>query len=290
MTTATEAELAPCPSADYVPLSMRVEGITEETPDVKTFKLVFTDPEVAAAFTFRAGQFGLYSVFGYGEATFCIASAPTRTGYIECSIKRAGRVTGAFHELGEGDVVGFRGPYGNWFPIEDMKGKDLLFVAGGIGLAPVRSIIWNCLDQREQFGNITICYGARTVADLVYKAELEEWQERDDVTTILTVDPGGETADWKGNVGFVPTALEEAKIDAADGICVLCGPPIMIKFTLPVVTDTHGFATENVVTTLENRMKCGIGKCGRCNVGDQYVCVDGPVFRYSQIAALPPEF
>ncbi|NOY82020.1 MAG: heterodisulfide reductase subunit F [Kiritimatiellaeota bacterium] len=275
---------------DYVPYRMRIDKVTAETPDVKTFKLVFENEEQGEAFTFKAGQFGLYSIFGYGEATFCVASSPTRKGYIECSIKCAGRVTQAFHQLNEGDIVGFRGPYGNCFPVEEMKGKNVVFVGGGIGLAPVRSVIWNVLDRREEFGDITICYGARTVADLVYKDELKQWDARDDVKTIFTVDPGGETPDWTGQVGFVPTVLGEADIPAENTVCVLCGPPIMIKFSLPVLTATHGLSKENVFTTLENRMKCGIGKCGRCNVGNLYVCKDGPVFRCSQLEELPPEF
>ncbi|NQT21125.1 MAG: FAD/NAD(P)-binding protein [Planctomycetes bacterium] len=275
---------------DYLPYKMRVEKITEETPDVTTLKLLFDDHQQAEKFTFKAGQFGLYSVFGYGEATFCIASSPTRKGYIECSVKRAGRVTQALHSLLEGDTIGFRGPYGNCFPVDEMKGRNILFVGGGIGLAPVRSVIWNCLDRRDEFGDITICYGARTVDDLVYKEELKEWEGRDDINTIFTVDPGGETPDWSGKVGFVPTVLGEAKISSDNAVCILCGPPIMIKFTLPVLVDTHGFAKENVITTLENRMKCGVGKCGRCNVGNKYVCKDGPVFTCAEIEEMPPEY
>lgn len=279
-----------CVDVDYIPYQMRIAAVTPETPDVTTLKLVFADEAVGEAFTFKAGQFGLYSAYGFGESTFCIASSPTRRGYIECSIKRAGRVTQALHQMNKGDVVGFRGPYGNWFPIDEMKGKDLLFVAGGIGLAPVRSAIWNCLDRRDEFGEITICYGARTVADLVYKQELKDWEARDDVKTIFTVDPGGETPDWEGQVGFVPTVLGEAEIAADNAVCILCGPPIMIKFALLVLINTHGFSKDNVVTTLENRMKCGIGKCGRCNVGNQYVCKDGPVFTCAEIDELPDEF
>jgi len=289
MSVTMEAPTAPV-SVDYVPYKMRVEKITDETPDVKTFKLLFNDEEEGRAFSFKTGQFGLYSVFGYGESTFCVASSPTREGYIECSIKRAGRVTQAFHQLNEGDIVGFRGPYGNSFPIDEMKGKNLVFVGGGIGLAPVRSVIWNCLDLRDQFGDVTICYGARTVADLVYKAELKEWEARSDVNTVFTVDPGGETPEWSGQVGFVPTVLGDAEISSENAVCVLCGPPIMIKFTLPVLIGTHGFSKENVLTTLENRMKCGVGKCGRCNVGNQYVCKDGPVFTCADIEGMPDEF
>lgn len=273
---------------DYVPRKMRIESVRKETDDIKTFRLVFCEGE-AEEFTFRAGQFGLYSVFGKGEATFCIASSPTREGYIECSVKRAGKVTTALHARKPGDLIGFRGPYGNSFPIEEMEGRNLLFIGGGIGLAPLRSLIWNCLDLRDEFETIHVIYGARSVGDLVYRNELDEWAERDDVETAFTVDPGGETPDWDGEVGFVPSVLEEVAPAAEDTVAVICGPPIMIKFTLPTLKDL-GFSMHDVYTTLENRMKCGLGKCGRCNVGSRYVCKDGPVFRCSTLEELPPEY
>ena len=274
---------------DYVPSKMRIERITQETSDTKTFRLGFCDSEEGKSFEFRAGQFGLYSVFGAGEATFCISSSPTRKGYIECSVKRVGKVTQDLHQCNEGEIIGFRGPYGNSFPIEQMQGKNLIFVGGGIGLAPLRSLIWNCLDRREEFADIHIVYGARTVADLVYKEELKTWQETKGVQAVYTVDPGGETPQWKGEVGFVPQILEKVNPSSKDAIAVTCGPPIMIKFVL-VSLNTMGFSFDSVYTTLENRMKCGVGKCGRCNVGNQYVCKDGPVFRCSDLQALPQEF
>jgi sulfhydrogenase subunit gamma (sulfur reductase) len=268
---------------------MKIEKITAEAPDVKTFKLVFTNEEEGKNFNFKAGQFGEYSILGEGESTFCIASSPTRKGYIECTFRRAGRVTSALSRLEEGDAMGFRGPYGNTFPIDDWKGKSLLFIAGGIALPPMRCVIWNALDLRENFKDVTIIYGARTVNDLVYKHELEDWGKRPDVKLITTVDPGGETPDWKGEIGFVPTVLDKAAPSSADTIAIVCGPPIMIKFTFPVLTKL-GFAPENIFTTLENRMKCGIGKCGRCNVGKYFVCKDGPVFTFAQVKELPPEY
>ena len=267
---------------------MRIAAIREEAPSVKTLRLEFIEAADHERFrqTFRTGMFGLYGVFGEGESTFCIASPQTRTDYIECTFRKAGRVTSALYNCDVGDVIGYRGPYGNAFPLEKFEGKNLVFVAGGIGLPPTRSVIWSCLDQREKYGKVTIVYGARTVADLVYKHELEEWQQRDDVELVLTVDPGGETADWKHKIGFVPAVLESAKPSPAESIVVMCGPPIMIKFCL-VSLDKLGFAPENVYTTLENRMKCGVGKCGRCNVGPVYVCKEGPVFSAEQIARLP---
>ena len=273
----------------YKPHLATIEQIIDETPDVRTFRLVFQDETVGASFAFRSGQFAEYSAFGFGESTFCIASSPTRTGHIECCFRSVGRVTEALRRLEVGDTVGVRGPYGNSFPIEDFYGKNLVFVAGGIALPPLRTLIWNALDQREKFGDITIVYGARTEGDLVYKRELQEWQERGDVRLVKTVDPGGNGQDWDGKVGFVPTILEEAAPGADNTIALVCGPPIMIKFTLPVL-EKLGFSDEQIYTTLENRMKCGLGKCGRCNVGNVYVCKDGPVFTARQVKAMPMEF
>ena len=273
----------------YQPQLAAVTAITEETVDTRTFRLEFKDEAFARDFSFRAGQFGEYSVFGAGESTFCIASPPTRDGYIECTVKAAGKVTAELREVNVGDTLGFRGPYGNWFPVDDWLGKDLVFIAGGIGLAPVRCVVWNVLDRRAEFGAVTIVYGARSVGDLVYKRELEEWAARDDVTLVTTVDPGGDTPDWTGKVGFVTPIVEEAAPSAQNAVAVLCGPPIVVKLTLPVL-ETLGFAPDAVYTTLENRMKCGVGKCGRCNIGPVYVCKDGPVFTAAQLQALPAEF
>jgi sulfhydrogenase subunit gamma (sulfur reductase) len=273
----------------YTPCRMRIAKVTDEAPGVKTFRLEFVDPAEAERFTFRAGQFGEYSVYGEGESTFCIASSPTRKGYIECTFRQVGRVTSALADRDEGDIVGFRGPYGNIFPIEAWHGKKLLFIAGGIALPPMRCVIWNCLDLRDRYDEVTIIYGARTVADLVYKHELAEWEARSDVTLFTTVDPGGQTPEWKGRVGFVPTILEQVAPTATSTIAIVCGPPIMIKLTMPVLAKL-GFTPENIFTTLENRMKCGVGKCGRCNVGKVYVCKDGPVFTLAQLNELPAEY
>ncbi|MDR0546066.1 MAG: FAD/NAD(P)-binding protein [Dysgonamonadaceae bacterium] len=273
----------------YLPYEMIVEKITIEAPGVKTFRLKFRNEEDGRNFHFRTGQFAEYSVFGEGESTFCIASPHTRSGYVECTFRQAGRVTTALSGLEEGAVMGFRGPYGNTFPIDEWKGKNLVFVAGGIALPPMRSVIWSCLDNRADYKDVTIFYGARTPNDLVYKSELEEWTNRPDVNLHLTVDPGGETPDWKGNVGFVPSIVGEKAPSAENTVAIVCGPPVMIKNTFPVLQKL-GFSDENIYTTLENRMKCGFGKCGRCNVGKTYVCKDGPVFTAAQLAGLPNEY
>lgn len=273
----------------YLPYLMRIAKITEEAPAVKTFRLEFVDEAQGQAFDFQTGQFGLYSAFGEGESTFCIASSPTRKGYIECTFREVGRVTASLADKEVGDIVGFRGPYGNVFPLEDWKGKNLVFVAGGIALPPLRSVIWNCLDLRDWFKDITVVYGARSVADLVYKHELKEWNERPDIKLVTTVDPGGETPDWTGKVGFVPPVVEQLGLSAENTVAIVCGPPIMIKLTLPVF-EKLGFPPEAIYTTLENRMKCGLGKCGRCNTGTSYVCKDGPVYTLAQLNLLPAEY
>ena len=238
----------------YMPYQMRIEKITHEAPGVKTFRLKFINEEDENKFNFRAGQFGEYSVYGVGESTFCVASSPTRKGYIECTFRQTGKVTSALQRCEEGSIIGFRGPYGNVFPLEEWKGKSLLFIAGGIALPPMRCVIWNALDLRENFKDITILYGARTVPDLVYKHELKEWAERGDVKLVTTVDPGGETLDWKGEIGFVPAVLEKMAPKSENTIAIVCGPPIMIKYTFPVL-DKFGFTDETIYTTLENRMK-----------------------------------
>ncbi len=270
----------------YTPHLMEILEARQETPDVKTLKLRFLDPATAESFSFLAGQFGLYSAFGEGESTFCIASPPTWTDHIECTFRAVGKVTEALRNKEAGDVIGFRGPYGNHFPLDEFRGKDLLFVIGGIALPPLRCLIWNVLDRRDEFGAVRIVYGARTVADLVYKDELRTWEERPDVELVVTVDPGGETPDWKGRSGFVPTVLDQVAPPSKNSLAFVCGPPIMIKFSMPVLAKL-GFTPPQIYTTLENRMKCGIGKCGRCNIGGTYVCKEGPVFTAAQLESLP---
>jgi len=275
----------------YQTTTATIASIRDETADTRTLRLEFADEAFAEKFTsrYRVGMFGLYGLPGEGESTFCVASPPTRTDHIECTFRVSGRVTAALRDRDVGQAITFRGPYGNFFPIEEWTGRNIVFIAGGIGLAPVRSVICNILDRRDEFGKVTIVYGARTTDDLVYKDELADWDQRDDVDLVTTVDPGGEGEGWNGKVGFVPTVLQETAPSSDNAVAVICGPPIMIKFTLPALTEL-GFADSDVYTTLENRMKCGVGKCGRCNVGSQYVCKDGPVFRCSDLQALPQEF
>ena len=272
----------------YQPTIMRIAASRDEAPDVRTLQLEFSQDQARQDFfaAYRVGQFGLYGVPGAGESVFCIASPPTRHEYIECTFRRVGRVTSALQDREVGQAITFRGPYGTHFPIDSWRGRNLLFVAGGIALPPLRSVIWNILDRRDEFGRIAIVYGARTVADLVYKHELSEWASRRDVQLATTVDPGGQTPDWAGKIGFVPTVLKDLAPSSDNCVALVCGPPIMIKFSLPVLPEL-GFTPDNIYTTLENRMKCGVGKCGRCNVGSLYVCKDGPVFTVRQVLAMP---
>lgn len=271
----------------YLPHTAKVVEIKEETPDIKSFKFELTDLEVKKNFTWKAGQFLILSVFGVGEAVFTFANSPTRRDYIECSIKKIGLVTEGIHELEVGDTVGIRGPYGNWFPFEDFKGKNLLFIGGGIGLAALRSPIEYSFDTRNDYKKITILYGARSPLDICYKDKLVEWQKVPNVELILTADKGDEN--WKYKVGFVPAVLKEMKPSNVNTVAITCGPPIMIKFVLKELTDL-GFTPEQIITTLEMKMKCGLGKCGRCNIGNIYVCKDGPVFSYKKLKELPDEY
>lgn len=271
----------------YLPHLAEIIDIRQETPDIKTVKLKFKDKLLEQNFNYLPGQFIEFSIFGEGEAPFCISNSPTRKANgIECSVKRMGKVTQALHELEIGDTVGIRGPYGNGFPIEDLRHKNLLFVAGGIGLAPLRSLINYCLDNRSDFKFITIVNGARTSKDLVYKYEYQVWEKAKDTKLYLTIDC--EEENWTCLVGVVPKVLEQIKPTCEDTITILCGPPIMIKYTIPVLLKI-GFHPEAIITTLEMRMKCGLGKCGRCNIGHLYVCKDGPVFSYAQLKALQYE-
>ena len=275
----------------YKPLLMTIVENFLETPDIKTLHLKFKIEEEKKRFydNYQVGQFGEYSVFGEGECPFCVANPPTQHEFIECTFRKAGKVTRALWELNTGDTIGFRGPYGNGFPIKEWEGKNLLFLVGGIALPAVRATILSCLDKRDQFKDITIIYGARTEKDMVYKKKLNEWEKRKDINFIKTVDPGGETPEWKGEIGFVPHILYKIDPDPENTIAIVCGPPVMIKFTFFELNSSK-FKPENVYTTLENRMKCGIGKCGRCNVGKFYVCKDGPVFTMAQLQKMPKEY
>jgi NAD(P)H-flavin reductase len=273
----------------YKPDLMEIVGIRQETPDVKSARARFLDPGAAARFSFEVGQFGIFSAFGYGESTFNICSSSNWRDRIEFCFRRVGKVTDALWQIEEGDLIGFRGPYGNSYPMKAWEGRNLIFLGGGIAMPPIRCAVWYALENRERYGDITIVYGARSVADLVFVDELDKWAEYDRVRVIRCVDPGGETPDWNGEVGFVPAVFDRAQVAAENAVALVIGPPVMIKFTLPIL-DRMGMAPGDVYTSLENRMKCGLGKCGRCNAGPVYVCKEGPIFTLQQLKQLPVDY
>ncbi len=265
-----------------------ISDIRTDTPDVKTFRVVGTDGK--KLFEHIPGQCAMVSVPGIGEGMFSITSSPTNREYMEFSIKKCGCLTSVLHSMVVGQQLTVRGPYGNGFPVEDpekLKGKDLLFIAGGIGLAPLRSVINYVRDNRENYGDVQIVYGSRSMDDLVdYREILDEWTHEPNFDVKLTIDR--EQEGWDGHVGFVPNYVKELAPDLSKTV-LMCGPPIMIKFTLAGLKEI-GFQETQVFTTMELRMKCAIGKCGRCNIGNKYVCKDGPVFRFDQLSELPNEY
>ena len=259
----------------------------KDTADVKTFRVVGLDGK--KLFEHQPGQCAMVSIPGVGECMFSITSSPTNEEFMEFSIKKCGCVTEVIHNIEEGQQITVRGPYGHPFPVEgeDFKGRDLLFIAGGIGLAPLRSVINYVRHYRSNYGKVVVVYGARSKDDLVDIEEIRnEWENEPNFEVYLTIDRPQDG--WDGHVGFVPAYVKELGLDPTM-TAVLCGPPIMIKFTLGGLLEL-GFSKTRVYTTLELRMKCGIGKCGRCNVGDKFVCKDGPVFRMDQLDELPNEY
>ncbi len=275
----------------YLPYSVRIDNIFTETEDknLKTFKFVFENPEDEAKFDFSAGQFAELSVTGKGEIPIGIASSPTEKGFVMFTVNKVGLVSSHLHAMKEGDIMGIRGPLGNPYPWDTLEGKNIVIIGGGFAFTTLRSSILYMLAHREKFGDISVIYGARTPGMLLYRDELAEWEKRDDIQMHITVD-GTDDPDWKYNVGFVPTITEQkAPPGDENTYAIICGPPIMIKFTQPVL-DKSGYRHENIIMSLENRMKCGIGMCGRCNVGRHFVCKDGPVFTLSQLERMPKEY
>lgn len=270
----------------YLPDMATLVEVIEETPNIKTFRVVINDEERMRNFTFKPGQVGQLSVFGAGEATFVINSSPTRMDYLQFSVMRVGEVTTRLHRLRAGDQIGVRAPLGNAFPVDELKGKNIIFIGGGIGMAPLRTLFTYMLDNRDDYKDIALLYGARSPTDLAYQSELPEWQARKDITTVLTID--NPVDGWEHKVGMIPNVLLEMNPSPENTVAITCGPPIMIKFTLQALKKL-GFEDSNIITTLEKRMKCGVGICGRCNIGTQYVCQDGPVFKYSELKELPSE-
>ena len=265
---------------NYLPQSAIIAKIIEENSQIKTFEIVFSNRAVHKEFSYLPGQFMMVSVPHCGEAPISFSSSPTRPGGLSLSVRRAGQLTTALHTMKEGDHIGLRGPYGTPFNMEPLKGRDLLFVAGGIGLAPLRSVINYCLDNRQDYGRITILYGSRLPSDIAFRKDIEQWQHDSSITCLLTVDatePG-----WEGPVGLVTALLDKIDINPAQSSGIVCGPPMMIGATLKELSN-RGFADNNLITTMERHMKCGVGICRHCHMDGKLVCTDGPVFTLSQL-------
>jgi len=277
----------------YLPMLVTIKKITIENDarDIKTFDLGFNDKNDTEKFKYTCGQFAEISMLGIGEAPIGIASSPMDEDLVQFTVKKytTGVVTSALHNLCPGDMIGIRGPYGNGFPMKDFEGSNLVIVGGGFALTTLRSLTRYILHKknRDRFKDITILYGARSPGELIYKSELKQWEERGDINVQLTVDKGDEN--WKGRVGLVPNVLSEIAPSSKNGIALVCGPLIMVKYTMLPLLDL-GFKPKKIFFSLEMRMKCGIGKCGRCNIGSKYVCKDGPVFTYKELQGLPNEY
>jgi NAD(P)H-flavin reductase len=264
-----------------IPEIVTIEEIREEIPDVKTFYLSFDERE-NGPFEFRSGQFVMCTVFGSGEFAASLPPSPEGDRF-HLTIKNVGSVTGALHKLEPGDKVGLRGPFGNGFPFEDIKGKNIIYVAGGIGFIPLRSSIVHVLRNRDNFGRILLFYGARTPRELMYQYNLDEWKQEEGFETHIAIDnpvPG-----WDGETGFVDTLLPKSNIPIENTVAFVCGPPLMFSAVINRLTDM-GLGEENIISTLERYMKCGIGKCQHCSIGRTLVCTDGPVYTYRQIKTL----
>lgn len=275
----------------YLPYPARIEDVLveNEARDIKTFRLAFEDPASAAAFQHVPGQFAELSLPGVGEAPFGIASSPTETDYLLFSVKRMGLFTTELHSLEPGSPIGVRGPMGEAFPWDRMRGKDLVILGGGFAFTTLRAAIKYILDpaNRGDFGSVLVMYGARTPGELMYRSELAEWQARDDIDVQLTVDKADDG--WDQHVGVVTFVLDTLKPSPSNALAIVCGPPVMMRFTIISLLKLE-FPDDAVILSLEMRMKCGIGKCGRCNIGGKYVCRDGPVFTLEDLRALPVEY
>ena len=278
-------------SNPYLPSPMRVERVVEETTDhqLKSIYLSFLEDAGREAFKYRPGQFAELSIPGAGEIPIGIASAPTDGPELRFTVNKTGKVSSVVHDLAPGDEMGVRGPLGNSFPLEAMEGHNVIVIGGGFAFTTLRAFASWALDpaNRARYKDLTVIYGARAPGLLLYRDELDAWEKRDDVRLIQTIDKAVEG--WTRTVGFVPTVVKEAGLSATNAYAIVCGPPVMIKFTLPVLQEL-GFAPDRVVLSLEMRMKCGVGICGRCNIGSQYVCKDGPIFTQAQLGKLPNEY
>jgi len=280
------ASQPPAPGLNpYQPHMARIVRIYKMAADNYLFTLRCVDDRQAMSFAYRPGQFVMLSVPGTGEAPISISSSPSRPGILEMCVRRTGRLTNALYRLKTNDLVGVRGPYGNGFPIEEIAGNDLLIAAGGLGMAPLRSLVWYALDNRERFGNLVLMYGAKTPAEMLFREELLSLVDRPDMTCLLTVDADPDGT-WKNHIALLPKMFDHARLDPPRTYAAVCGPPVVYKFMLERLLKL-GFSKDHILMSLERRMKCGVGKCGHCSVGYKYTCIHGPIFTYWDAMNLP---
>jgi NAD(P)H-flavin reductase len=280
--TASDPVLSDNPYQPYLARIVRIHKMVENT---QVFTLRFLDEHLVRSFRHQPGQFVMLSIPGTGEMPISISSSPTRPEVLELCVRRVGRVTNALYRMRTNDVVGVRGPYGNGYPMQEIAGNDLLLAAGGLGMAPLRSLLWYALDHRDQFNNLTLMYGSKRPEDMLFREELVALVDRADINCLLTVDadPSGT---WKNHVGLLPSLFDYAKIDPARTYAAVCGPPVVYKFILQRLLNL-GFPKNRILMSLERRMKCGVGKCGHCSIGYKYTCVHGPIFTYWDAINLP---
>lgn len=263
------------------PTLLKIRKIYRETHDTFTFELVSTDG--AEPHQFAAGQFNMLYPFGIGEAAISISGDPTKPDPLIHTIRAIGIVTKAMSKLRVGDTLGIRGPYGTGWPVDEAVGNDVIIVAGGIGLAPLRPVLYQVLGQRDKFGKVVLLYGARTPEDMLYRNELERLRSRFDIDVHVTVDRA--TGSWRGNVGVVTTLIPRAGFDQFNSIAMLCGPEIMMRF-VSLDLQKHGVGADHIYISMERSMRCGVGLCGHCQFGPSFVCKDGPVYCYDRVKAL----
>ena len=269
----------------YQPHLARIVRIEKMVENTQVFTLRFLDEHLVRSFRHQPGQFIMLSIPGTGEMPISISSSPTRPEVLELCVRRVGRVTSALYRMRTNDVVGVRGPYGNGYPMQEIAGHDLLLAAGGLGMAPLRSLLWYALDHRDEFNNLTLMYGSKRPEDMLFREELVALVDRADINCLLTVDadPSGT---WKDHVGLLPTMFDYAEIDPMTTYAAVCGPPVVYKFILQRLLKL-GFPKNRILMSLERRMKCGVGKCGHCSIGYKYTCLHGPIFTYWDAINLP---
>jgi len=267
----------------FMPERAKIEDIGYETNSIRTLKIKFLNKLIQNSFKFMPGQFVQVSILGVGEAPISICSSPFNKKFLELSVRCVGNVTNALFELKKGDIIGIRGPYGNGYPMNKLIYSDIVMVAGGVGLPPLKSVVDYVLGMRDDYGKMRLLYGAKDPANIVFKKELEKWKNEKDFEVLVTVD--SPTSEWKDNVGVVTSLLDKIEIKNKSTVGFLCGPPVMMKFVTQKFKE-KGLEDNQIYLSMERLMQCGFGKCGHCNIGKKYVCIDGPVFRYDELKEL----